>query len=228
MGEVLPLTGPTRGEAPQGLPWERHRSLSGWWQTVWLIVLHPRTAAHAMARSGSLAHAVGFATISFVAHAVTLTLLLLLIAWRHAVEIEALFGADNPVASAVAGRVGEAIVVTWLLGPCAVCASVLLSAALMRAFDASQPLRQHIRAHSYACGVFGPATVPLVGLPSYFMLPVFLYHWLGVRTLLSPAQRGFVVATAVVSGWLIAGAIADAIVGALGPIAFELVSSLVG
>lgn len=220
--------GARRGETFQGLPWERERSAPAWWRTVWLVTLQPRDAALKMKPEGSLVGALAFAALSFAAHAVTLSLLLVLISWRHAVAIEALFGADHPVANSAAARAGEGIVLTWLMAPCMLCVSVFVLAILTRSFGTSLPGWEHARAHSYACGLFVPATVPVVGLLSYVVFGVFLHHWLGVRTSLSSGRRGIAVVAAVLSGWLIAGAVGEEVVGALGPIPFDLVSSLVG
>jgi hypothetical protein len=125
--------------------------------------------------SGPLAPALGFAAIAFVAHATGLTLLLLLVAWRHAAETAALFGSDHPVASFVPRAVADGIVASWIMGPCAVAVSLLAFNVLCKLHRIHTSVADVGRVHLFACAAFVPATVPLVGLLALFAFPRFLH-----------------------------------------------------
>lgn len=214
-------------EAPEGLPWERHRSASAWWQTVWLVTLRPRDAAHAMAPSGSLAHALTFAALAFLIHTSVGATVIAVIVWLQFTYSLERFEARDPVGRILAmSDAVELLASAWLVGPVMVLCAGAVLVGLTRLLAASLPLREYLRAVLYACAVFAVATIPIVGPLALLVLPAFLHHWLGARTSLSTARRGISVVAAVVTGWWLAGGIAEGFLGALGTLPHDVVSAV--
>jgi hypothetical protein len=151
------------------------------------VVLTPAEAARALAISAPVTPAFLFAIVAFVLHAASVTSLLLLVAWRHALETASRFGPDNPVGSPIPRLVANTILTTWLAAPCAVAVSLVVFWAACRLHRTDASIADAARAHLYACAVFAPATLPLVGAFALLAFPRFLQHWLAVRAV-SPVQ----------------------------------------